>query len=122
RSLLALPFALRARLMGDTTAVMGDERHTVLDQVREFSSAPRLIRTADLLIRSCRRTSPSVLIRRHPCAFLAFSRVDGTSLRPMASDAVVTEWLPAALRRALDAASCATAALAALNYLEGLPP
>src|SRR5262249_6240808 len=30
------------------------------------ASAPRLIRTADLPIRSCRHTSPSVLIRRNP--------------------------------------------------------
>ena len=33
----------------------------------------------------------------------------------MTLDAVVTEWLPAASRRALDAASCAPAALAALS-------
>src|SRR5262245_42620862 len=38
--------------MGDKMAVVGDEGHASLDQLREFSSAPRLIRTADLLIRS----------------------------------------------------------------------
>jgi hypothetical protein len=40
----------------------------------------------------------------------------------MTPDAVVTEWLPVARRRALDAASCAPAALAALNYVGRSPP
>ena len=38
----------------------------------------------------------------------------------MAADAVVTRWLPAARHRALDAASCAPATLAALNYVGAL--
>ena len=38
----------------------------------------------------------------------------------MTPDAVVTEWLPAARRRALDAASWASAALVVLNYVGAL--
>ena len=38
----------------------------------------------------------------------------------MAPDAVVTEWLPAARRRALEAVAAAPAVLAALNYVRAL--
>ena len=75
-------------------AVVGDEGHASLDQLREFSSAPRLIRTADLLIRS---ETAHVAIRRHPTQSAVFSR----SVSMMTWDAAGCgrmPWLPSGYR------------------------
>src|SRR5262245_60650375 len=69
-----------------------------LSRIRYVTDAPRLIRTADLLIRRCRRTLPSVLIGRNRYLFPAFCRHDGAPLKPVAP----MRWLPSGYRRPAD--------------------
>src|SRR5262249_16040701 len=86
-----------------------------LSRIRYVTDAPRLIRTADLLIRSCRRTSPSVLIGRYRYLFPAFCRHDGAPLKPVAPDAVVTAGLPNRARFGARAAPTVARIVAAVH-------
>jgi hypothetical protein len=83
--------------MGDERAVVGDEGHADLDQVCEFSSAPRVIRTPDLLIRSRRHASPFVFIRASSLSFRGACSAIDLIERAYAQ----TRWLPTGYQRSI---------------------